>query len=139
MIKNKTMKTIKTGIIFLILSCSYLTTFGQAEIFGHWKASCYLERKLDGSLAICGLCPTKLEKNQVEINDFELEISNQMLKIIVDGKSTNITYSWDSKADAISFEYEKSKYTFNVLKGTSTNSYILKNNSPGGVLLLTKM
>lgn len=133
------MKAFKTGIIYLILSFSFLTSFGQTEILGHWKVSCYLERSQDGSLTVCSICPTLLENNKITIDEFELDISNQFLKINVHGNSSNLAYTWDSKMDIISFEYDKSKYSFKVLRSTSASSCILKDNSCGGLLMLTKM
>lgn len=133
------MKSIKTGIIVMILSCSALSSFGQNILFGHWKVDCFIERKPDGSVAVCSICPVKLENNTGKINGFELEMSEQNLKIMDGTKTTSLTYTWDSKLETISFEYEKTNYTFYVLKGTSPGSFILKNNSPGGILLLTKM
>lgn len=133
------MKTIRVGIILFLLSFCHFTTFGQTEIFGHWKAGCYLERNGDGSLTACSICPTSLKNNQLELSEFELEINNLTIKITMDGKSTSTTYKWDGKLEIISFEYEKTKFSFKVLRGSSDKKIILKENKCGGVLLLTKI
>ncbi len=133
------MKSIKTIIFLLVLSLGQLSAFGQAEIFGRYKVACFLERNQNGSLAICSICPTKLDNNQLKISDFELEINNQFVKITIDGKSTNVTYTWNSKIDAITFEFEKSKYTFKVLKGSDSSQIMLKESNCDGMLMLNKI
>lgn len=133
------MKTIKTGILMLILSLSFTNTYGQQEIFGQWKVSCFLERNPNGSLAICGLCPTSImDGHSLQIKDFELELDEQLVQITINGKTTGVKYTWDRSIDAISFAHEKTQYTFKVLRSSSPVNYIWKDNNCGGVFLLTR-
>lgn len=123
----------------MILCTPFFSATAQSEIFGHWKVSCYLERIQGGSITFCGICATSKNDNlKFKINDFELEINEQNIKIIIDGKTTNSNYTWDRNIDAITFEYEKTNYTFKVLRSSSDSNYILKENSCGGMLLLSK-
>ncbi len=133
------MKTIRTGILLLILTLPFYAAYGQSEIYGRWNASCIFERNQNGSLTSSGLCPLSIkENNKLEINDFEFEISEQNIKIIINGKTTSVKYTLEGSVDAISFQYEKNLYIFKILRSTSVSNFILKDINCGGLLLLSK-
>ena len=131
------MKAIKLALLLFILTLPFLNVYGQSDLFGTWKASCFLERNSNGSLAICGICPTKISDNPHDLNikEFELEINDKQLSITVDGKTTFARYKWDKTLEAISFEFEKSPYSFKVLRGIKASTIILKETNCGLILL----
>ncbi len=133
------MKPLKAFILLVMLTLGYLTSYCQPKFSGHWKVSCYLERNTDGSLDFCGICPLILGKTQMDIQNFEMVVDNDKIQIMMDKDTTHVSYTWDSKLDAISFEFKKTLYTYKILRGTSTDQYILKDKGCGGLMLLNRL
>lgn len=132
------MTKIKRLTTLALLTFIFQTSFGQSNLFGTWIASCPLEKTDAASAKFCGLCPTvQKDKSSMDINDFEMTVDKNEIKLKIDGKTTPLKYSWDEDLQSIGFQYKDTKYSFKVLSGGQSNFRVLKN-PDGQIVMLTK-
>ena len=73
----------------------------------------------------------------MDINDFEMTVDKNEIKINIDGKITPLKYSWDEDLQSIGFQYKDTKYNFKVLSSGQSDFRVLKN-PDGQIVMLTK-
>jgi len=131
------MKNLKSLFwIFILLSFTHLKA--QSNLFGKWKVSCAIERTSGSSIKSCGICPNKLVEGMAMINDFEMEISKDFIKINTETKGTEIPYKWKAETDAIEFNYNKTNYIFKVLMLNDPDQQVFKD-AIGNILVLKRI
>lgn len=129
-------KALQTSLIGLF-SLIGLSSSGQSELFGVWKVSCPAEYKPDGSITFCGLCPIIQESASVIVEDFEIQIDKEEIKLNMKYSTTPVKYKWEDKTKSIEFVYNKNTYKFNSLFTDKSNLLILKDKD-GLILLLQR-
>jgi hypothetical protein len=134
------MKTPKFALLLVAILFISFNSFAQSDYYGKWHATCFLERTVEAHLSYCGICPVKIDEttNSLNIDEFEIAIDAKTIQITAPGKAVSTsTYTYNPKLDALTFDYEKTSYTFKVLRSTQSSFIILK--SDCGQFLLTKM
>lgn len=124
-------------ILITLLTLIGFSSFGQSELFGDWKVSCPAEYKDKATIAFCSLCPTVQENASVLMDDFEMEINKDEIKLNMKYSSTPVKYKWEDKTKSIEFAYNKTTYKFNTLVTDKSNLLILKDKD-GLILLLQR-
>lgn len=129
-------KPFQTTLIILLTLMGF-SSFGQSELFGDWKVSCPIEYKDKATIVFCGLCPTVQESASVLMEDFEMQIDKDEIKLNMKYSGTTVKYKWEDKTKSIEFVYNKNTYRFNSLFTDKSNLLILKDKD-GLILLLQR-
>ena len=123
--------------LIALLTLMFQLSFGQKSLFGTWTVSCPLEKTDAASVKFCGLCPTVQKGNSMDINDFEMTVDKDEIKINIDNKITPVKYIWKEDLETIEFQYKDLKCKFVVLSNSQNNIRILKS-AEGNIITLEK-
>ncbi len=117
-------KLIITSLLFfLTLSSSFSQ---EVNLKGKWKVNCALDKQEDGKIHFCDICPTTmLANNTAIIEDFEIEITSDVMKYPHDEIVIDIMYQFDKANNTFKFKYLKKEYFFKVLIVSDPNVYVL--------------
>lgn len=131
------MKNLKS-LLWILILLSFTHLKAQSNLFGKWNVNCAIERTSGASIKSCGICPNKIVEGMAMINDFEMEISKDYIKINTETKGTEIPYKWKAETDAIEFNYNKTNYSFKVLMLNDPDQQVFKDAS-GSILVLKRI
>ena len=124
--------------IFVLMIFVFQISFGQKELFGTWKVNCPMEKVDVASVKYCGLCPTsQKDKSSITVNEFEMEIDQIEIKLIMNNVKTAVQYKWNEDIYTIEFNFKEIKYKFKVLWTNEDNMRILKTDD-GQLMVLRK-
>lgn len=122
--------------LFSFFACIQINA--QSDLFGKWRVNCAIERTSEASIKVCGICPNKIVEGIAMIDDFEMEISKDLIKITAESKGSEIPYKWNAKTDSIEFTYNKTNFSFKVLMLNDPDQQVFKD-ANGSILVLKRI
>lgn len=98
----------------------------EINLKGKWKVNCALDKLEDGKLHFCDICPTTmLANNTAIIEDFEIEITDDVMKYPHQEIVVDIMYQFDKSNNTFKFKYLKKEYLFKVMIVSDPNVQVL--------------
>lgn len=102
--------------MFLVILFSLIGKAQESNIKGKWKVNCALEKKAEGQLHVCDICPsTMLANNTAVIEEFELEFTGSMIKFEHAEVPIEIAYTFLQETNSIKFKYLQKEYHFKMM------------------------
>ena len=129
----------KTWLAFLLLFFTAFISAQDLDIKGKWKVNCALEKKDNATFHVCDFCPsTILNNNTALVEEFDIEITENVIKFTTEEVKIEIPYEWDKATFTIKFKYLQKDYTFKAMVVSDPFVQILVAES-GEVLYLKKL
>lgn len=128
--------------LFLIVVLLFSTLYSRSQdlsLKGKWRVNCALEKKDSVTFHVCDFCPsTILNNNTAIVEEFNIEITESVIKFTTEEVQIEIPYTWDKSTYTIKFKYTQKEYIFKAMVITDLNAQILVAES-GEVLYLKKL